>query len=150
MRKKLAVIDIDETLIEWELGYPYRFFPRTGAQELLNRLREENIDVVLFTTASIRFAKHVAFVSFKGYEFIDILGSESVTMHNGEKVKDISRFTELGYKLEDIVLVDDKKRNGSLYPDNFIKVIPPAYYSKRNRFDYELLSVTEKIIKFFK
>ena len=150
MSKKLCVLDVDETIIEWEYAsHGSTLCPRIGVYELLDYLKDANIDVALFSTASIRYVRKIKTMFFSDYEFISLRGSESVTFLNGEKIKDISFYTHMGYDIDNIVLVDDKPRNARLFPDNFVLVKTPGYYSSLNRFDSELLKVIKKLDIFF-
>lgn len=149
MEKRLVVLDVDDTAVEWEYGEFISFYPRTGIYELLETLGDHNIDVALFSTASLKYVVTVANTHFSEYTFVRLLGSNSVTLHKNEKVKDLGIFLD-DYELKNIVLVDDKPRNGRMYPDNFIAVRPPSYYTMRNKFDSELSNTLKKILKYFK
>lgn len=143
---KLCVFDIDDTLIEWEYSSgTVSYFPRTGAVDLLERLREDGFDLALFSTANNAFVSRVANEHFSDFTFLAKWGRDEVTIYKGEKVKDLSLFTRLGYNIENIVLIDDKVRNGRLQPNNLIVVRPPKYFRDKDKMDVELLNLYSKI-----
>lgn len=141
--RKLAVLDIDETLMEWD---GFRIVePRSCLYEFLDALVEHPmLDLALFSTAHIRYVRWVRDHFLSDYDFVRILGGEHIQYYEGEKVKNLSIFMNQ-YELKNMVLVDDKPRNGRLQPNNYIHVRPPSYYRKRNIFDDELLHVSQKV-----
>lgn len=147
MKKRLVVCDVDETLVEWQYSFKGNScFERTGATELLEYIREElDADIILFSTANINYVRKVRREIFGDIDIVACHGTESTTFSEGDIVKDISIFTDK-YDIENIVLVDDKKRNARLYPKNFVRVAPPM---KNEGFDSELLRVQRRLKKFF-
>jgi len=147
LKKRLVVCDVDETLVEWQYSLKGNScFERTGATELLEYIREElDADIILFSTANINYVRKVRREIFGDIDIVACHGTESTTFFEGDTVKDISIFTDK-YDIENIVLVDDKKRNARLYPKNFVRVAPPM---KNEGFDSELLRVQRRLKKFF-
>lgn len=148
MKKRLVVCDVDETLVEWHYSLKGNScFERTGASELLEFINNVlDADIVLFSTANVHYVRKVRREMFSDIDIVGCYGSESTTFHEGEVVKDISIFTD-NYDLENIVLVDDKKRNARLHPKNFVRVAPPMRSGES--FDTELLRVQRRLQKFF-
>lgn len=141
--RKLAVIDVDETLIEWD-GFR-NTEPRSCAYEFLDFLAgQPELDMALFSTAHIRYVRWVRDHYFKDYKFIQLLGEEHIQYHEGKKVKNLSIFSDR-YDLGNVVLIDDKPRNARLQPDKYVEVKPPSYYRKKNTFDDELIRIQQKI-----
>lgn len=148
--KKLCVLDVDDTIIEWDYaGNHISIDVRTGAYELLDYLVDAEIDIALFSTARLQYVQRVRKKYFDYYDFVSLKGSESVTYKDNMKVKDIGIYEHMGYQVPNIVLIDDKSRNARLYPDNFIKVQTPSVYNKSGKFDNELFKVINKIDMFF-
>lgn len=147
MKERLVVCDVDETLVEWSYSLKgNQCFERTGATELLEYIQSElNSDIVLFSTASVSYVRKVRWEMFSDIDIIGCYGAESTKLHEGLVVKDISMFTDR-YDIENIVLVDDKKRNARLYPKNYVKVAPPMI---NEGFDSELLRVQRRLKRFF-
>lgn len=149
--KKLCVLDVDDTLIEWHYSlFNVTHSVRTGVYEVLDYLTDNNIDIALFSTAPLPYVKRIREKYFKHYQFTSLKGAESVTYLGDERVKNISVYEPLGYDIKNIVLVDDKERNAKLYPENFIKVRPPSYYNVREIFDEGLIRTIPKLKSYFK
>lgn len=141
--RKLAVIDVDETLIEWD-GFRSAE-PRSCAYEFLDFLSgHPDLDMALFSTANIRYVRWIKDHYFGDYEFIQLLGEEHIQYHEGRKVKNLSLFMNR-YDLKNVILIDDKPRNARLQPDMYVEVKPPSYYRKKNRFDDELIQIQQKV-----
>jgi len=147
LKKRLVVCDVDETLVEWQYSLEGNScFERTGATELLEFITNElDADIVLFSTANVNYVRKVRREIFSDINIVGCYGTESTTFYQGDIVKDISIFTDK-YDIENIVLVDDKKRNARLYPKNFVRVAPPM---RNEGFDSELLRVQRRLQKFF-
>ena len=148
MKKRLVVCDLDETLVEW--NYSMRgnnYMLRTGAIELLEFIRDDlDADIVLFSTANLRYVRSVRMDLLHDFDILECHGAGSVTFYKKEAVKDISMFTNR-YDIENIVLIDDKKRNARLYPWNYVRVSPPP--RSGNKFDDELLKVQRRLTRYF-
>lgn len=146
-KERLVVCDVDETLVEWSYSLKgNQCVERIGATELLEYIQEElNADIILFSTANVSYVRKVRREFFPDIDIVGCYGSESTKLHDGEVVKDISMFADK-YNIENIVLVDDKKRNARLYPKNYVRVVPPM---SNDRFDSELLRVQRRLKRFF-
>ena len=169
----LYVFDIDETLINWEYDlFDYeelddvnrnnygeqryatllhRLEPRLFSEELMEELNVlDNVGLALFTTGTESYAYHIKNSFFPHIDFSFIYGSQNVSYVKNTKCKNIAQFTRYGYDINNIILIDDKQRNGFLYPEHFIKVKRSSYYEDRNLFDKELYSLKNSLIKIAK
>jgi len=147
LRERLVVCDVDETLVEWSYSISeHQYFERTGATELLEYISNElNADIILFSTASVDYVRQVRRKLFSDIDIIECHGYDSTSIYEGDTIKDITIFADR-YRIENIVLIDDKKRNAKKYPRNFIRVYPPR---PDEGFDSELLRIQGKLKKYF-
>ncbi|ASV44111.1 hypothetical protein PBI_SCTP2_96 [Salicola phage SCTP-2] len=163
----LFVFDIDHTLINWFDGYElddngnFEYVQegdeRINAHGMLKRLNKlHNVDIALFTTGKTSYAHSIKEQFFHDIHFEFVLGREYVTYYNEQKVKDIRFFCDHKYKLvtenksyniNNVILLDDKPRNGQLFPNNFIKIRDYQWYEYNEIFDNELEKIEKKLLR---
>lgn len=150
---KLLVLDIDETLIyatenpvndEWDFQVAQYYVYKRPYLDLFLDYCESNFEVGLWTTAGGGFARFVVGEIFrKGYPLKLVWSIERCTkvfnpeLHNFSYIKKLKKLKRKGYKLEEVIMIDDTP---SKLRKNYGNLIVIDEYCAQND-DKELLRI---------
>jgi hypothetical protein len=111
------VLDLDETLVHFDKG---RFLIRPGCCEFIKKV-SLNFELVLFTSAEDSYANSALRVIDPEYLIKFRLYRQNLILDKGTPVKDLR---VLGKNLKNMIIVDDRRTNFRLQPENAIKITP--------------------------
>lgn len=139
------VLDLDETLISFKMddnNDKGLLRMRPGLIEFLEKLKQKNMELVIFTAATQDYADPIidAIEAEDTYFFRRLYRQHSVIINN-EFVKDLSK---LGRDLDKVIIVDNNEKNFFLQQKNGILI--KAFYGKDEN-DNVLENLYEIILK---